>query len=72
MSGGRGRTGPDQPLVMSDVVRELQAIAAVAETAEDPAVVHACRRAQSLLARLQKQFLQDVIGDGQPSDHRAA
>jgi hypothetical protein len=40
------------PVLMTDVIRELQAIAAVAERSDDLEVVTACRRAQSLLAKL--------------------
>jgi hypothetical protein len=56
---------------MADVVRELQSIAVAADRAGDPEVVAACRRAQSLLARLRDQFVQDLIGDRAPSERAA-
>jgi hypothetical protein len=59
------------PVLMADVVRELQAIASVAERSDDLEVVAACRRAQSLLARLRNQFLDDLVGDEAPSDRAA-
>jgi hypothetical protein len=55
------------PLVMADVVCQIQAIADLAEGARDPALVEACRRAQSLLARLRNQFLFEVAGPGSPA-----
>jgi hypothetical protein len=55
------------PLVMADVVREIQAIADAAERADQAALLAACRRAQSLLARLRNQFLFEVAGPGTPS-----
>jgi hypothetical protein len=56
---------------MADVVGELQAIASVVERCDDAEVVAACRRAQSLLARLRNQFLDDVLGDRAPSERAA-
>jgi hypothetical protein len=54
---------PSIPLRFGDVIAELQRIAAMA-TAEDPldpsTVRDACRRAESLLRILRRQFLQDV------------
>jgi len=55
------------PLVMADVVREIQAIADAAERSDKAALIAACRRAQSLLDRLHNQFLFDVAGPGTPS-----
>jgi hypothetical protein len=59
------------PVLMGDVVRELQAIASIAERSDDLELVTACRRAQSLLARLRNQFLDDVLGDRSPSERAA-
>lgn len=56
---------------MADVMRELQLIAAAAERATHPELVEACRRAQSLLARLRNQFVDDLIGGVAPSDRAA-
>ena len=56
---------------MVDVVREIEAIALAAGRSDDPDVVAACRRAQSLLARLRNDFLQDLIGDTAPSERAA-
>ena len=56
---------------MTDIVRELQAIASVAERSDDLEVVAGCRRAQSLLTRLRNQFLDDLLGDEAPSDRAA-
>jgi hypothetical protein len=53
---------------MADVVRQIQAIADLAEGAGEPGLVEACRRAQSLLARLRNQFVFDVAGPGSPAD----
>ena len=54
---------PSIPLRFGDVVAELQRIAALATAADplDPSTVRdACRRAESLLRILRRQFLQDV------------
>jgi hypothetical protein len=59
------------PVLMTDLIRELQAIAAVAERSDDLEVVSACRRAQSLLARLHNQFLDDLIADQTPGERAA-
>ena len=59
------------PVLMADVVRELQAIASVAERSADLEVVVACRRAQSLLARLRNQFLDDLLAETPPSERAA-
>ena len=67
MSTDATMDGP--PLVMDDVVREIQAIADAAERGDQPSLSAACRRAQSLLARLRNQFLFEVAGPGTPSDH---
>jgi len=56
---------------MMDVVRELQAIEIAAERAADPELLAACRRAQSILARLRNQFVEDLIGDRAPSERAA-
>lgn len=64
----RARKNDRRPIVISDVLRELQAIAEVAERCDEPSVVAACRRAQSLLVRLRNQFVFDVAGPGSPSD----
>lgn len=61
----------NDPVLMVDVVRELQAIASVAERSNDVEVVTACRRAQSLLARLRNQFLGDVLGGHAPIERAA-
>jgi hypothetical protein len=58
----------DRPIVMADVVRELQAFADAAALAGDPSLVDAARRAQSLLARLRNQFVFEVAGPGSPSN----
>jgi hypothetical protein len=59
------------PILMADVVRELKAIASVAERCDDLEVVAACRRAESLVARLRNQFLDDLLGDEPPSARAA-
>jgi hypothetical protein len=56
---------------MVDVVREIEAIALAAARSSDPEVLAACRRAQSLLARLRNDFIQDLIGDAAPSERAA-
>jgi hypothetical protein len=56
---------------MADVMRELQAIAWIAERSSDLEVVAACRRVQSMLARLRNQFLDDPLGDQAPSERAA-
>lgn len=56
---------------MIDVVREIQAIAVAAERAENPEILAACRHAQSLLARLRGDFIEDLIGDTAPSERAA-
>jgi hypothetical protein len=56
---------------MVDVVREIQAVALAAESGADPEIVAACRRAQSLLARLRNDFIEDLIGAKAPSDRAA-
>lgn len=58
-------------ILMADVVRELQAIADAAEGASHPEIVAACRRAQSLLARLRNQFIVDLVGEIAPSERVA-
>jgi hypothetical protein len=68
MSTHATKDGP--PLLMADVVREIQAIADAAERADRPSLAAACRRAQSLLARLRNQFVFEVAGPGTPSDCR--
>ena len=59
------------PVSMRDVVKELQAIASIAERSDDLEVVAACRRAESLLAHLRNQFLDDLLGDEAPSGRAA-
>lgn len=59
------------PVLMTDVVREMQAIAGLAERSGDDEVVAACRRVQSLLARLREQFIEDLIGDRARSERAA-
>jgi len=56
---------------MVDVVREIEAIALAAGRSSEPEVLAACRRAQSLLARLRNDFIQDLIGDTAPSERAA-
>ena len=63
---------PSIPLRFTDVIVELRAIAGMAE---DPrglarvAVAAACRRAESLLLVLRRQFLDEVVlGDVPPSE----
>jgi hypothetical protein len=56
---------------MIDVVREIQVIAVAAERSKDPEIIAACRRAQSLLARLRNDFIKDLIGDMAPSERAA-
>lgn len=62
---------PGAGIRMVDVVREIQAIALAAERSGDPEVLAACRRAESLLARLRNDFIQDLIGDVAPSERAA-
>jgi hypothetical protein len=55
---------PSLPLRFSDVMAELQRIADMAGGSSPPSpsdVRTACRRAQSLLWLLRRQFLQDVV-----------
>ena len=57
------------PLRFSDVIRELQEIAAMASAAvevEGTKLASACRRAESLLRVLRAQFLQEVALDDSP------
>jgi hypothetical protein len=51
------------PLRLVDVVAELHRIAdmATAGSVQGPEVAAACRRAESLLARLRNQFLDEVV-----------
>jgi hypothetical protein len=56
---------------MVDVIREIQAIARAAEEGGDPEIVAACRRVQSMLARLRNDFVEDLIGDTAPSERAA-
>ena len=68
------RDGPAaaaEPIRMMDVVRGVQAIALAAERGGDPDIVAACRRVQSLLARLRNDFVEDLIGDRAPSERAA-
>jgi hypothetical protein len=71
--GPQPRDG-DQPLRFSDVIDELQRIAALAGSNEAGGVeiVAACRRAESLLARLRSQFLDDVLADPVVADASVA
>jgi hypothetical protein len=63
---------PSVPLRFSDVIEELRAIAELAPGFGDLAghrVVTACRRAESLLCVLRRQFMHDVVvGEGPPSN----
>ena len=52
----------DGPIVMADVVRELQALADIAARHDAGELVLAARRMQSLLERLRNQFVFDVVG----------
>jgi hypothetical protein len=66
---------PSIPLRFSDVIRELQEIAAMASAAvevEGTKLASACRRAESLLRVLRAQFLQDVALDRLPGADRAS
>jgi hypothetical protein len=56
-------TDPAPPLRFADVLEEIRGIAALAATAEPTgsAVVGACARAEALLIRLRRQFMQDVV-----------
>ena len=56
---------------MADVIRELHAIARAANSGDRPEMVEACRRAESLLARLRNQFAFEVAGPGNPADRAA-
>jgi hypothetical protein len=62
---------PPASVRMVDVVREIQAIALAAERMGDPGIMAACRRVQSLLARLRNDFVEDLIGDTPPSEGAA-
>jgi hypothetical protein len=64
-------TDPPGPIRMVDVIREIQAIARAAEEGGDPEIVAACRRVQSMLARLRNDFVEDLIGDTAPSERAA-
>lgn len=55
------------PIVMADVMRELQAIADAAERLDAMSILESRRRAQSLLDRLRAQFVFEVAGPGSPS-----
>lgn len=55
---------PSIPLRFADVIRELRAIAELASgpgIPDGPTLSGACRRAESLLLVLRRQFLQDVV-----------
>jgi hypothetical protein len=58
----------DPPVVMADVVRELEAIAAVAATHDEPELVRACERARALVLRLRDQFVFEITGPASPSE----
>ena len=62
---------PGAGIRMVDVVREIEAIALAAQRSADPDLLAACRRAQSLLARLRNDFIQDLIGDTAPGERAA-
>jgi hypothetical protein len=53
---------------MADVIRELEAIAALARDHGAPEVTEACARAGWLLQRLREQFVVDLTGPAAPSD----
>lgn len=60
---------PSIPLRFSDVIEELRAIADLASGLGDAAggrVAAACRRAESLLTVLRRQFLNEVVFEDQP------
>jgi hypothetical protein len=55
---------PSIPLRFADVVRELRTIAQLAsgpDTPDGPTVARACRRAESLLLVLRRQFVEEVV-----------
>jgi hypothetical protein len=61
---------PSVPLRFADVVEELRAIADLASGLRDVPggrVAAACRRAESLLTVLRRQFIQDVVFRGAAS-----
>jgi hypothetical protein len=65
---------PSIPLRFTDVIVELRAIADLAsdsQAIDGHSVAAACRRAESLLFVLRRQFLADVV-DGEPSRREPA
>jgi hypothetical protein len=65
---------PSIPLRFADVIVELRAIADLAvdsPSLDGGSVAAACRRAESLLFVLRRQFLADVV-DGEPARRRPA
>lgn len=61
-----------RPLVMSDVMREIQAVARIAEEREDAELAQACRRVQSILDRIRNQFVEDLVGPTPPAERPIA
>ena len=61
--GAAGAAAAPSPLRFSDVIAELQAIAALAGNlpgSESSALAAACRRAELLLVSLRRQFVSDI------------
>ena len=50
----------DAPLMFSDVIRELRAMVALAAAREPAGLEIAGRRAEAMVARLRRQFLQEL------------
>jgi hypothetical protein len=66
---------PSIPLRFTDVLEELRRIAGMAladDQIEAEAVAAACRRAESLLLVLRRQFLQEVVIGEDPPAARVA
>lgn len=65
---------PSIPLRFTDVIDELRTIASMAARTrhvEGASVAAACRRAESLLLVLRRQFMDDVVGPDSPVPLRA-
>lgn len=70
----RGTAAPPdgRPIVMSDVMREIQAVARIARERDDAELARACRRVQSILDRIRNQFVEDLVGPTPPAERPIA
>lgn len=60
-----------EPLVLADVVREIQALAGAAERSDRPDLVEASRRVQSMITRLRNQLVEELVREGAPLEPAA-